>query len=136
MHGVELVMRVHVMWLLLALENALAVVFDLVEISFEEIACIQVRVVIRDLVRANVIEEPQKPVGDHGKADPVVQVYGCFERHQAEQVNVTDLEAGQYQCQETQCVRPMPDSHRHRVEIDSFVLLSEWLPGGFRCSHL
>jgi hypothetical protein len=51
-----------------------------------------------------------------------VQFDACFEGHQAQQIDVADLEAGHDQQDEPQCVQPVPEAHRQGVEVDLFVL--------------
>src|SRR5210317_380112 len=50
LHGIEFIVRVHVMWPFFSHENPKAVILRLVKIAFEKIARVEVRVIIGDLV--------------------------------------------------------------------------------------
>ena len=102
-------------------ENAIAVVTRLPEEVFNKGLCVKHRVIVGDSVRSQVITKPDEVVGNHGKADPVVQVNGRFIAPDTDNVSVTQLNSGKNQEHKADGIDPVPDAYRQRMQVNGLM---------------
>ena len=102
----------------IAAENAVAVILQLPEAGLKVFERTQLRMIDLDLVGKKIEQKPDEKIGDQDKADHVVGDDGSFERHQIDQADVADLQAGDDHENEAERIGPVPDSDRQGMDIE------------------
>ena len=110
--------RIRVMRIGFAAEDAVAIKLDLPPRRFKVLGGVELRVIDLDLVSKHVEAQPDKEVGHQHKTNPVVHHHRRFKWHPLKQVQVADLQASGNQQNKAQRVGPVPDAYRKRIDIE------------------